>query len=48
MKAEQVSAHNLPFYAEISYEIKELRFDQMKISGKGTVPKKTEMMYKLK
>ena len=45
MKAEQVSALNLPFYAKISYEIKGLRFDQMKISGRGTEPKKTEMMY---
>ena len=33
------------FYAEISYEIKGLRFDQMKFSGRGTEPKKTEMMY---
>ena len=36
MKAEQVSAHKLPFFnAEISYEIKGVRFDQMKISGRG-------------
>ena len=37
MKAEQVSAHNLPFYAEISYEIKGLRFDQMKILGRSRI-----------
>ena len=43
MKAEQVSAHNLPFFAEISYEIKGLRFDQMKISGRGTEPKKLKL-----
>ena len=41
MKAEQVSAHKLPFRsAEISYEIKGVRFDQMHISGRGTEPKK--------
>ena len=36
---------NYLFYVEINYEIKGVRFDQMKISGRGTEPKKTEMMY---
>ena len=31
---------NYLFDAEISYEIKGVRFDQMKISGRGTEPKK--------
>ena len=40
MKAEQVSVHKLLFYVEINYEIKGVRFDKMKISGRGTEPKK--------
>ena len=36
---------NYLFYVEINYEIKGVRFDQMKTSGGGTEPKKTEMMY---
>ena len=40
MKAEQVSAHKLPFFAEISYEIKGVRFDQLKNLGRGSEKKK--------
>ena len=36
---------NYLFYAEFSYGNKGLRFDQVKISGRGTELKKTELMY---
>ena len=36
---------NYLFYAEISYGNKGLRFDQVKISGRGKELKKTELMY---